>query len=125
MMFDGIVESISSISLHSHYIYWHLFLQWSTFQAVIASGGNRSFTIFTYQCGMLHLCCHGQSYASIGFSAEPDFFANHNLSLTENVDQIACLNQPHSNWSSVLHQIGRGKRKRPIITSCANRCTCK
>ena len=59
---------------------------------------------------MLHLCCFGRSPASIGFVAEADFFENHELSLMNNVDDIACLNeQNNSEWSSVLYQIGRGK----------------
>ena len=91
-------------------VYWLIFLQSSTFQAVIASGDTRTFTIFTYQCGMLHLCCfRGPIPASIGFGAELDFFENHNLSMTENVDDIACLNEEYSEWSSVLYQISRGK----------------
>ena len=77
---------------------------------MIASDVTRSFTIFTYQCGMLHLCCFGNGPASIGFGAEPDFFENHELSLTDNVDDIACLNEANSEWSSVFYQIGRGKR---------------
>ena len=68
----------------------------------MATDGVLSYAIFTYQCGgfnWLH-----NNYASIGFSITQDFFDNHELSLTPNVNDIACS----SAWSNVIYQVTYG-----------------
>ena len=41
-------------------------------------------------------------YASIGFSITENFYANHELSLTANVNDIACLNDE---WSNIVYLV--------------------
>ena len=60
-----------------------------------------SYAIFTYQCGGLNWI--NSYYAGIGFSIGQDFFNNHKLSLTPNVNDIACLNDE---WSNVVYCVG-------------------
>ena len=71
---------------------------------MIATDGLTSYAILTYQCGMLR-----SNFATIGFSISPNFYENHELSRTSNVDSIACLNSPNSVWSNVVYHIGGGK----------------
>ena len=44
--------------------------------------------------------------AAIGFSASDNFYKNHPLSRQSQVNDIACLNSPVSNWSNVVYKIG-------------------
>ena len=73
---------------------------------MLATDGVRSYAIYTYECGKLnwrHL------KASIGFSASPSFYAEHPLSRTSSVNEIACINNATSVWSNTvytLHNIG-------------------
>ena len=46
---------------------------------------------------------------SIGFSANSNFYQNHPLSITPEINSIACLNSPVSNWSNVMYQISQGE----------------
>ena len=74
---------------------------------MIGTDGLASYAIFTYKCGELnwiHL-----SLATVGFSITQDFYANHNFSQTDNVNDIACLNSPNSVWSSVIYYVVGGK----------------
>ena len=73
---------------------------------MIATDGLDSYAIFTYKCGELNW----SNYATIiGFSITQDFYANHYLSITPNVNNISCLNSPTSEWSNVVYHIGGGK----------------
>ena len=65
----------------------------------MATDGILSYAIYTYQCGGLHWFYN----ASIGFSITQDFFANHELSLTSNVNDIACASDM---WSNIIYQVG-------------------
>ena len=67
----------------------------------MATDGVLSYVIFTYLCGGLNWLSY--NYASIGFSVTQDFFANHELSLTPDVNDIACT---CSVWSNVIYQVG-------------------
>ena len=71
----------------------------------MATDGTISYTIFTYQCGGLNWI-NSNDYAGIGFSIEENFFVNHELSLTPNVNDIACLNDSTSEWSNVVYCVG-------------------
>ena len=65
-----------------------------------------SYAIFTYKCGSLNWINHG---AGIGFSASEEFFANHPLSRSNDVNDIACLNEPYSQWSNVIYKLTKCK----------------
>ena len=56
-----------------------------------------SYTIFTYQCGLLEW----DNGATIGFNAAGDRYANHDPSTNE----VACLNLPQSNFSNVIFRL--------------------
>ena len=70
---------------------------------IVATDGNNSYTVFTYQCGKLNWA-PGAS-VSIGFSAGRTLFANHPLSQQPNVNDIACINQTCSPWTNVVYRI--------------------
>ena len=76
----------------------------NNFQVIVATDGNNSYTVFTYQCGELNWI-QGARYASIGFSAGYNLFANHPLSRQPNVNDIACINQTCSPWTNVVYRI--------------------
>lgn len=61
--------------------------------------------MFTYRCCSLNW---DQTEASIGFSAGSDFFVNHPLSQTSNVNNIACLNASFSDWTNIVYKISEG-----------------
>ena len=67
---------------------------------MIATDGLASYAIFTYKCGELNW----MDKTTIGFSITQDFFENHALSQTPNVNDIACLNSPNSTWSNVVYR---------------------
>ena len=70
----------------------------------MATNGDQSYAVFTYKCGELNWY-HGLYNASIGFSAEPSWYANHPLSQQPNVNDIACLNQICSPWTNVVYRV--------------------
>ena len=76
------------------------FLKGNSFQSIVATDGTLSYAIFTYHCGSLNWIPNS---ASIGFSITQDFFANHELSLTPNVNDVACIN---GEWSNIIHKVG-------------------
>ena len=73
---------------------------------VLTSSDVVSYAIFTYKCGSLNWRNHR---ASIGFSASEEFFENHPLSRSDDVNDIACLNEPHSQWSNVIYKLTKCK----------------
>ena len=77
--------------------------QENNFQVIVATDGDQSYAVFTYQCGELNWI-RGLS-ASIGFSAGPSLFANHPLSRQPNVNDIACVNQTCPPWTNVVYRI--------------------
>ena len=80
-------------------------MQPSSFQVVLTSNENFSYVIFTYKCGSLNWNLY---YAGIGYSAGTEFYKNHILSMKPNVNDIACLNEPHSEWSNVVYRVDGG-----------------
>ena len=66
-----------------------------------------SYAIFTYKCGSLNWT----HKAGIGFIASEEFFANHPLSRSNDVNDIACLNEPYSQWSNVIYKLTMTKCK--------------
>ena len=72
---------------------------------MLTSNENSSYVIFTYKCGSLNW---NRRYATIGYSAGTEFYNNHILSMKSNVNDIACLNEPHSEWSNVVYRVDRG-----------------
>ena len=71
----------------------------------MATDGILSYAVFTYLCGGLNWLRY--NYASIGFGITQNFFANHELSLTTNVNDIACANNNISGWSNVVYQVSK------------------
>ena len=69
----------------------------------MATDGVLSYAIFTYHCGSLNWI---SSSTSIGFSITQDLFANHDLSLTPSVNDIACTG--NSAWSNIIYQVAYG-----------------
>ena len=72
----------------------------SSFQAVLASQGKKTYAIFTYKCGLLNW---NRTNSLIGFSASNTLFANFPLSRQPSID---CFNSPTSNWSNIAYEIG-------------------
>ena len=62
---------------------------------MLITDGTYSYTVFTYQCGLLEW----GNGATIGFNAPGENFDNHDPSYPD----IACLNQPISDWSNVVY----------------------
>ena len=67
----------------------------------MATDGVHSCAIFTYRCGELNWIAN--DYASIGFSITESYYGNHELSLTSDVNNIACT---YGNWSNVNYKVG-------------------
>jgi hypothetical protein len=69
--------------------------QENTFQAIVATDSNSTYTIFTYKCGLMEW----GSFGTIGFTAAGNPFYNNNPSSNE----IACTNTPESDWNNVVY----------------------
>ena len=69
----------------------------------MVTDGNTSFAIFIYHCGDLQW--PGDNEATIGFGAGSEFVLNHQLSGTQSVNSIACLNTPDSQFFSLLYKL--------------------
>ena len=69
---------------------------------------ERSYAVFTYYCGNLNF----SNNASIGFSSGDGINANHEATLSNFAESIACLNAPASPWVNVVYEISTtGKHK--------------
>ena len=77
----------------------------NTFQAILITDGSYSYTIFTYQCGLMEW----DNGATIGFNAAGEMFANHNPSSSD----VACLNSPDSAWSNVIYRLSNETTELP------------
>jgi hypothetical protein len=87
----------------------------NTFQAIVASQGTLTYTVFTYQCDNIKWGLGDLSfYASVGFSSGNNFFETHPLSNKANVTNIDCINQPHSIWSNVVYKLSKDS---PVCTN--------
>lgn len=62
--------------------------------------GQRSYAVFLYQCGQLH-----SGLAGIGYLADGNFYENHPLSNLDSSSDVACQNEPQSQWSNVIYQL--------------------
>ena len=80
-------------------------LQENTFQAIVASDGISTYTIFTYKCGLMEW----DNIATIGFSAAGNPFINHDPSSSD----VACVNSPDSNWSNVVNLLSNNNPEIP------------
>lgn len=84
-------------------------MQSNTFQGlVITDGIERSFAIFTYQCGLLQWPVNQSDTrlpVVIGFQGEPDFYANLLFSSRNIASDIACANTPATIWNNVIYQL--------------------
>lgn len=80
----------------------------NSFQALVATDGIHSFTVFTFKCGELNWI--RSSRASIGFSSSNDIFFNHQLSLQPSVNNISCLNNSTTPWSNVVYDISHSEQ---------------
>lgn len=83
----------------------HNNMQENTFQAILITDGTYSYTIFTYQCGLMEW----DNGATIGFNAAGEIFANHNPSTAD----IACLNSPDTDWSNVVFLLSTNTSEPP------------
>lgn len=79
--------------------------QENSFQAILITDGTYSYTIFTYQCGLMEW----DNGATIGFNAAGEIFANHDPSTAA----VACLNSPHSLWSNVIFGLSTNNSESP------------
>ena len=77
----------------------------NTFQVIIISDGEYSYTVFNYMCGLMEW----DNTATIGYSAGGDPYNNHDPSTND----IACVNDPNSDWSNVIYQISDANPEDP------------
>ena len=95
-------------------------LQENTFQAVLITDGNYSYTIFTYKCGLMEW----DNEATIGFNAAGNPYENHNPSSSD----VACINLEFSDWSNVDYLLSNENPEIPapgriIHQSCFYKCS--
>ena len=62
----------------------------NTYQAILITDGRKSYAVYTYECGAMEW----GSFSTIGFNAAGVYYANHELSDTNNTQRIACLALP-------------------------------
>ena len=85
----------------------------NTFQAILITDGTYSYTIFTYQCGLLEWdngATIGVTAATIGFSAAGNPYKNYDLPPLE----VACVNTPYTNWSNVEYLLSNENPEIPV-----------
>ena len=77
----------------------------------MATDGNSSYAIFTYQCDSLEWARGYPHHVNIGFSAGNDFYANIVYSESAyNVTDIDCLNEEYSNWTNIIYCVSKACR---------------
>ena len=82
---------------------------------MLTSDDTSSYAVFIYKCGSLNW---NNRRAGIGYSAETEFYKNHILSMKLNVNDIACLNEPHSEWSNVVYRVDGGRSTNTYYVCC-------
>lgn len=93
-------------------VFWRYFLicffkiQENTFEAILITDGTYSYTIFTYQCGLLEW----DNGVVIGFKGSGDFYANNDPSTLD----VACLNSPTSVYSSIIYLLSNTSAEIPL-----------
>lgn len=75
-------------------------LQRNTYQGILVTNGQRSYALFLYQCGQLQT-----NLAGVGYLADGNFYENHPLSNSDSSSDVACQNEPQSQWSNVIYQL--------------------
>ena len=81
----------------------YILLQTNTYQGVVITNGQQSYTLFIYQCDRMGW----SGNATIGFSASGNFYQNHHLSGTPNANRIACMNLTDIERSNVVYQLSK------------------
>lgn len=87
-------------------------LQTNTYQAVIISNGEETFTVFIYNSNELNWTGREGAYAAVGFSVDgniDDFqnFENHGLSRRREIRDISQTNVRFNRpWTNVIYRIG-------------------
>ena len=78
---------------------------------------ERSYAVFTYYCGDLGF----SNDATVGFSTGDGVYANHEATLNNSAESIACLNVPISPWVNVVYEISKlGKHNQLFLKVCTN-----
>ena len=97
-------------------------LQNNTFQALLITDGESSYTIFTYQCGLMDW----SRFPTIGFNAAGVNFENHPNTGSIFARGIACLNQPISIWYNVMYRVTNSSNttRPPPPTIEPRKCAC-
>ena len=63
--------------------------------------GLLSYAVFFYRCGFMEW----PGGATIGFFANGSNFENHPLTGKDNANDVACLNEPTTEWSNIVYQL--------------------
>lgn len=81
------------------------YLQENTFQAILITDGEYSYTVFTYMCGLMEW----DNGATIGFVAAGGQYANNDPSSSD----VACENSPDSKWNNVIYRLSDANPEYP------------
>ena len=76
-------------------------MQTNTYQAVLATDGTNSFALFIYKCGDLQW----SGGATIGYGGSNEAFFNNRLSGTTRATEIACLNNPDNQFTTLVFEL--------------------
>ena len=76
-------------------------LQSNTYQGVLITDGEVSYTIFIYQCGLLE----NGAIGAVGYYINGTHFQEHSLSNTALSAMVACQNVNNSVWSTVMFRL--------------------
>lgn len=118
-IFVGFWHCHPNISLHYRKWFYFINMTWlvwyhvqeNTFQAILITDGTYSYTLFTYNCELTEW----DNGVTIGYSAGGDPFDNNNPSSSE----VACLNQPFSNYSNVIYLLSDASPEIPPPRMCS------
>ena len=77
-----------------------LYTQSNTYQGVLITDGEVSYTIFIYRCGLLHSGAIG----AIGYYINGTHFQEHSLSHSVLSTTVACLGN-NSDWSALMYPL--------------------
>ena len=99
----GIYTPLSCIQ--GYVAFTTFFWQDNTFQAILISDGTYTYVIFVYFCGLLEW-----GSPTIGYNAAGGSFSNFETSSV----QVACLNQPLSDWSNVVYRLSTASAEIPL-----------
>lgn len=99
---------------------WLLVVQWNylcafslhtscdetnSFQGVVATNGQFTIAIFSYQCGGINTIRKGPI---VGYRTSNTQWEEHHWSGTDAILQIDCSNYPLSSWSNLVYYINEG-----------------